>query len=166
MLTTQFENIHMDENNTFTQFHTKLTEMVRVTWAHGEPIPEGKICSKIQRTLPERFHLKVTLIEEHRDPEKIKVEDLVVALQIFQLKFDTSKKNSIALNTSHTPSKSKVESEDESNDDKEDVALLGKKFLKYFGKRKGKSTRKEKSFDQNKNKVKSSCSKNKSKDTK
>lgn len=62
-----------------------------------------QICSKILRSLPERFYPRVTSIEEHKDPDKMKVEDLVGSLQPFELKFETSKKKSIA-QVLHTPS--------------------------------------------------------------
>lgn len=43
MLSTQFENIWMEEKETFTQFHTKLNEIVNSMRPLGESIPERKI---------------------------------------------------------------------------------------------------------------------------
>ena len=80
MLTSQFITIQMKEDENFDDFKTRLTVIVNEMWALGVPLQEVKICSKILRSLPDRFHSKVTSIEEYKDPEKMKVEDLAGSL--------------------------------------------------------------------------------------
>ena len=43
----------------------------------GETIPEPKILRKVLKSLPERFHSKITAIEESNDIDKIPLAKLV-----------------------------------------------------------------------------------------
>ena len=51
----------------------------------GETIPEPKIVRKVLRSLPERFHAKITAIEESKDIDKIPLIELVGNLQAYEL---------------------------------------------------------------------------------
>ena len=50
-----------------------------------EQIPECKIVRKELRSLPERFHAKITTIEESKDIDKIPLTELVGNLQTYEL---------------------------------------------------------------------------------
>ena len=63
-LTTSFKEIRMDEDESFDEFYAKLKDIVNSTFNLGEQIPESKIVKKILRSLLERFHSKITVIEE------------------------------------------------------------------------------------------------------
>ena len=47
----------------------------------GETIPEPKIVRMVLRSRPERFHTKITAIEESKDIDKIPLTELVGNLQ-------------------------------------------------------------------------------------
>ena len=51
----------------------------------GETIPELKIVRKVLRSLPERFHSKITAIEESKNIDKIPLTELVGNLQTYEL---------------------------------------------------------------------------------
>ena len=51
----------------------------------GETIPELKIVRKVLRSLPERFHAKITVIEESKNIDKIPLTELVGNLQTYEL---------------------------------------------------------------------------------
>ena len=51
----------------------------------GETIPEPKIVRKVLRSLPERFHVKITAIKELKDIDKIPLTELVGNLQTYEL---------------------------------------------------------------------------------
>ena len=51
----------------------------------GKTIPEPKIVRKVLRSLPERFHAKITVIEESKDIDKIPLTELVGNLQTYEL---------------------------------------------------------------------------------
>ena len=63
ILTSSFEEIRMEEDEIFDEFYTKLIDIVNSAFNLGEFIAESKIMKKILRSLPERFHTKITIIE-------------------------------------------------------------------------------------------------------
>ena len=70
----------MEENESFDEFYAKLKDIVNSTFNLGETIPEPKIVGEVLRSLPERFHAKITAIEESKDIDKIHLTELVVNL--------------------------------------------------------------------------------------
>ena len=80
-LTTSFEEIKMEEDESFDEFYAKLKEIMNSAFNLGETIPESKIVRKVLRSLPERFHAKITAIEESKDIDKIPLTELVGNLQ-------------------------------------------------------------------------------------
>ena len=62
-LTSSFEEIRMEENETFDEFYAKLMDIVNFAFNLGESIAESKIVRKILRSLLERFHAMMTLIK-------------------------------------------------------------------------------------------------------
>ena len=84
-LTTSFEEIKMKEDESFDEFYAKLKDIVNSSFNLGETIPEPKIVRKVFRSLPERFHAKITAIEESKDIDKILLTELVGNLQTYEL---------------------------------------------------------------------------------
>ena len=76
-LTTSFEEIKMEEDELFDEFYAKLKDIVNSTFNLGETIPKPKIVRKVLRFLPERFHAKITTIEESKDIDQIPLTELV-----------------------------------------------------------------------------------------
>ena len=77
LLTTQFENIRMFENQNFSSFYSKLSDIVDYSFNFGEPIPDSKVVRKILRSIPERFRSKVTTIKESKDIDLMRIDELV-----------------------------------------------------------------------------------------
>ena len=71
----------MEEDESFDEFYAKLKDIVNSTFNLGETIPEPKIVRKVLRSLPERFHAKITVIEESKDIDRIPLTELVGNLQ-------------------------------------------------------------------------------------
>ena len=76
-LTTSFEEIQMEDDESFDEFYAKLKNIVNSAFNLGETIPEPKIVRKVLRSLPERFHAKIMAIEESKDVDKIPLTELV-----------------------------------------------------------------------------------------
>ena len=76
-LITSFEEIKMEEDESFDEFYAKLKDIVNLAFNLGKIIPEPKIVRKVLRSLPERFHAKITVIEESKDIDKIPLTELV-----------------------------------------------------------------------------------------
>ena len=85
-LTTSFEEIKMEEVESFDEFYAKLKDIVNSAFNLGETIPEPKIVRKVLRSVPERFHAKIMAIEESKDIEKIPLTELVGNLQTYKLR--------------------------------------------------------------------------------
>ena len=86
-LTTSFEEIKMEEDESFDKFYAKFKDIMNSTFNLGETIPEPKIVRKVLRFLPERFHDKITVIEESKDIDKNPLTELVGNLQTYELRF-------------------------------------------------------------------------------
>ena len=72
-----FKEIKMEEDKSFDEFYAKLKDIVNSAINLGETILEPKIVRKVLRSLPERFHAKITTIEESKDIDKIPLTELV-----------------------------------------------------------------------------------------
>jgi hypothetical protein len=88
LLTTKFENLRMEDDETISEFNTRLRDIANSTFALGEKILEEKLARKILRSLPKRFNIKVTAIEESQDLSTMKVDELIGSLQTFEMAFD------------------------------------------------------------------------------
>ena len=66
-LITSFEEIRMDDDESFDEFYAKLKDIVNSVFNLGEPILEPKIVRNILRSLSKIFHAKITVIEESKD---------------------------------------------------------------------------------------------------
>ena len=106
----------MEEDESFDEFYAKLKDIVNSAFNLGETILEPKIVKKLLRSLPERFHAKITIIEKSKDIDKILLTELVSNLQTYELGLSRirklSKSKSMAL-------KAKNSDIDESSDNED-----------------------------------------------
>ena len=84
-LTASFEEIKMEEDELFDEFYAKLKDIMNSAFNLGGTILEPKIVRKVLKSLPERFHAKITVIEESKDIDKIPLTELVGNLQTYEL---------------------------------------------------------------------------------
>ena len=75
----------MEEDESFDKFYAKLKDIVNLAFNLGETIPEPKVVRRVLRSLPERFHAKITVIEESKDIDSIPLTELVGNLQTYEL---------------------------------------------------------------------------------
>ena len=127
MLTTRFEELKMSEDASFNSFYGKLNEVVIGKFNLGEKTEDSKIVRKILRSLPESFRAKITVIEESKDLDDIKVQELIGSLQTYELSLPLQRKSkSLTLKIINE----RVETHDSSDEDvvDTDVAYLIKNF--------------------------------------
>ena len=131
-LTTSFEEIKMEKNETFNEFYAKLKDIVNSAFNRGDHIPEPTIVKNVLRSLPDRFHTKITAIKESKDIDTILLTELINNLQTYELGLTRLKKGtkskSMAL-------KAKNNETDESSDDEDSkmksyITRHFKKFMK------------------------------------
>ena len=85
MLTTQIEELKISEDESSDSFYEKLNEVVIRKLNLGEKTEDSKVVRKILRSLLESFWAKVTAIEESKDLDEIKVQELIGSLQTYEL---------------------------------------------------------------------------------
>jgi hypothetical protein len=121
----------MLEEETFGEFYSKMSDLRNSMVSLGKPVSDVKLILKILRSLPKRFKIKVTTIEESKDLEEMKIEELVGSLPTYELSLLPVKKlKTIALKAS----KKKVEasSGDDSKEEEKAVAMLAKNFRRLM----------------------------------
>ena len=121
----------MSEDESFDSFYGKLNEVIIGKFNLGEKIEDSKIVRKILRSLSENFHAKVTAIEESKDIDDIKVQELIGSLQTYELSLPSQRKSkSLALKMINE----RVEAHDSSDEDvvDKDVAYFVKNFRKFL----------------------------------
>jgi RNA-binding protein YhbY len=117
----------MLEDETFREFYSKMSDLRNSIVSLGKFVLDAKLIRKILRALPEHFRIKVTTIEDSKDLEEIKIEELVGSLQTYKLSFPLVKKvKTIALKASKK--KAKVSFEEDSEKEEDVVAMLAKNF--------------------------------------
>ena len=131
-LTSRFQEIKMDNDQSFDEFYAKLKNIINSAFNLGETIPDPKIVRKVLRSLPERFYAKITTIEESKDIEKIPLTELVGNLQTYELGLTRIGKSSKGKNM---VLKAKSSDTDESFDDEDSkiksyITRQFKKFMK------------------------------------
>ena len=122
----------------------------------GETIPESKIVRKVLRFLLERFHAKITAIEESKDIDKIPLTKLVGNLQTYELGLTrigkSGKGKSVALKA-----KSSDTNESLNDEDSKMKSYITKQFKKFM------KNANMKGFDKDRRKFNSSQFKNQDK---
>ena len=121
----------MKEEESFDKFYAKFKDIVNSAFNLGETIPEPKIVRKVLKSLPERFHAKITAIEESKDIDKIPLIELVGNLQTYKLGLTrigkTGKGKSMALKA-----KSSETDESSNNENSKMKSYITRKFKKFM----------------------------------
>ena len=127
----------MKEDESFDVFYAKFKDIVNLAFNLKETIPEPNIVRKVLRSLLERFHAKITAIEESNDINKIPLTELAGHLQTYELELTRidklGKSKSMAL-------KAKSSDIDESSDDEDSKmkSYITKQFKKFMKNANGK----------------------------
>ena len=106
----------MEEDESFNEFYAKLKDIVNLAFNLGETIPKPKIVRKVLKSLPERFHAKITTIKESKDIDQIPLIELVGNLQTYELGLTrigkSSKGKSMTLKTKSSDIDESLDDED------------------------------------------------------
>ena len=134
LLTTQFENLKMKEDENMKDFHMNILDMATFFHSLGEKMFDKKLVRKILRSLPKRFDMKVTAIEEAQGISNMKVDELIGSLQNFEIVVNnrTEKKG---LSIAFASNVDTEEFQEDIEDDESlsgDLVLLGRQFKKIL----------------------------------
>ena len=133
----------MEEDETFDDFYSKLKDIVNFTFNLGESIAKSKIFRKILRSLLERFHAKITVIEEVKDIDQIPLIELVGNLQTYEMGLGLmgkcGKSRNLALkgieeeiDDSEDEDERKDEDKDEDDDEDKDLTFIANEIIKLL----------------------------------
>ena len=87
----------------------------------GEKTEDSKVVRKILRSLPESFRAKVTPIEESKDLDEIKIQELIGSLQTYELSLPSQRMSKyLTLKTINE----RVETQDFSNKDEVEKEVI------------------------------------------
>jgi len=126
MLISKFEEIKMLEDETFGEFYSKMSDLRNSMVSLGKTVSDVKLIRKILKSLLEHFRIKVTTIEESKDLEEMKIEELVRSLQTYELSLPPFMK--LKTNALKASKKDEVSSGDDSEDEEKTMAMLAKIF--------------------------------------
>jgi hypothetical protein len=131
MFISRLEEIKMLEDETFEEFYSKMSDLRNSMVSLGKTVSDVKLIRKILRSLPKRFEIKVTTIEEINDLEVMKIEELVGSHQTYELSLPRVKKmRTIAGKASKK--KVEVSSGDNFEAGEKAVAMLAKNFRRLM----------------------------------
>ena len=122
----------MEEDESFDEFYAKLKDIVNSAFNLGETILEPKIVRKVLKSLQERFHAKITAIEESKDIDQIPLIELVGNLQTYELGLSRIGKSSESKSMALKAKSSDIyeSSDDEDSKMKSYITRQFKKFMK------------------------------------
>ncbi|KAH9698155.1 hypothetical protein KPL71_023904 [Citrus sinensis] len=131
--TRQYELFQMEQNENVYSMYTRFTDIVNTLGALGKIFSNSEKVKKIIRSLPKEWRPKRTAIEEAKDLNTLPLDDLIGSLISYEEdlaaeKRHEEKKKSIALKAS------KYESNGESEPNDEELAMLARRFRKFFKK--------------------------------
>ena len=120
----------MEKDESFDKFYTKLKDIINLVFNLGETIPKPKAVRKVLRSLLERFHAKITAIEESKDVEFIPLMELVGNLQTYKLGLTRIKKGSKSKSMT-LKAKSNETNESSNDEDSKMKSYITRQFNKF-----------------------------------
>ena len=130
-LTTSFEKIKMEEDESFDEFYAKLKDIVNSAFNFGETILESKIVRKVLKSLSERFHAKITAIEESKDIDQIPLTELIGNLYTYELGLNRIGKSSKS-KSMELKAKSSDTNESSNDEDSKMKSYITRQFKKFM----------------------------------
>jgi len=130
LLTTKFDGLRMQEDETIQDYYMNVLDIANSFDSHGEKLSDEKLVRKILRSLPKRFDMKVTTIEEAQDISSMQVDELIGSLQNFELVVDnrTEKKGKGIAFTANTANDEALKESVEDENLLENLVILGRQF--------------------------------------
>jgi transposase InsO family protein len=90
-----FENMKMKDNECVKEFSDRFNELVNQMKSYGEDVTNTKMVEKILISLPEKYDPLVAVIEETKNLEELKVEELMGSLKSFEQRLNRRSEKSM-----------------------------------------------------------------------
>ncbi|XP_073137561.1 uncharacterized protein [Henckelia pumila] len=137
-LTSKFEKLRMDENETIMQYNARLKSLANEAYVLGDPISNERLVSKVLHSIYKRFNNKVCVVDESKDTSIMRLDELISSLRTYEMemeKQDDYKGKSIAFqvsNDSYSDFSEMKHEVCESDLGDDSTVLITKKFGDYF----------------------------------
>ncbi|XP_019193992.1 PREDICTED: uncharacterized protein LOC109187992 [Ipomoea nil] len=126
LVKTEFEELRLNEDEDIASFHGRLQELANRATILGKPFSQQKLVKKVLRSMPSRFRMKVTAIQEHDGWEDKSVAQLMGNLRTYEME----------ILTDHTKKQKMVafvaEEQDDTAPNDDSVAFLTKQFSNFL----------------------------------
>ncbi|GKV04467.1 hypothetical protein SLEP1_g16620 [Rubroshorea leprosula] len=137
----------MKPEESIQDMYTRLNDIVTNLKALGKVYPSQEVVRNIFRSLPKNWEAKKTTIEESKDLNTLKLEDVIGKLMTYEIEvqvdggveiFEKKKKN-VAFKASNQKEESEDDASNDESSNKEDITKLISKEVKRFMKKNIKS---------------------------
>ncbi|XP_073270460.1 uncharacterized protein [Primulina huaijiensis] len=138
MLTSKFEMMRMEESENILDYDRRLREIANEAFSLGDTISNECLVSKVLRSLPERFNIKICAIDEAKDTYLMALEELISSLRTFEMNMDMQKRDkgkTIAFQVSNDPYDDLLQISQEVNESdlcEDSISFITKKFGDYL----------------------------------
>ncbi|GKV06891.1 hypothetical protein SLEP1_g18710 [Rubroshorea leprosula] len=144
----------MKPKESIQDMYTRLNDIVTNLKALGKVYPPQEVVRKVLRSLPKSWEAKKTAIEESKDLNTLKLEDLIGKLMTYEIKVQVDggvevverKKKNVAFKASNQKEESEDDASNDESSNEDDIAKLVSKEVKKYMKKslKGTSSRRNK----------------------
>lgn len=83
----QYELLQMEEQESIAEYFTRIRSLTNQMKTYGESMPDQGIVEKVLRTLTPKFDHVVVAIEESKDTETLKIDELQGSLEAHEQRF-------------------------------------------------------------------------------
>ncbi|CAM8999045.1 unnamed protein product [Rhodiola kirilowii] len=139
MVTSKFENLRMQEDETIADFNTRVLDIANEAYALGEPMTEETLVRKVLRSLTKRYAMKALAVKEANDVKTMRLDELMGSLQTHEMDMNgedqLGKDKSIGLK-----SEVSVVSDKLGDLSEQQFAMFAKNFGKFMRKQYNKGT--------------------------
>ncbi|GKB16867.1 hypothetical protein Tco_0850790 [Tanacetum coccineum] len=91
-LQSEFEMLHMKEDETIDTFTAKLTTLVNKAASLGHTIEDSVVVQKLLNVVPNKFLQIVASIEQYSDLDEMSVDEAIGRLKTFEERIKSKKK--------------------------------------------------------------------------
>ncbi|CAM8913796.1 unnamed protein product [Rhodiola kirilowii] len=88
MVTSKFENLIIQEDETIADFNTRVLDISNESFALGKPMTEETLVRKVLRSLPKRYAIKDLAVKEAHDVKTMRLDELIRSLQTHEMEMN------------------------------------------------------------------------------
>ncbi|CAM8916923.1 unnamed protein product [Rhodiola kirilowii] len=136
-VTSKFENLRMQEDETIADFNTRVLDISNEAFALREPMTKEALVRKVMRSLTKRFAMKALAVKEANDVKTMRLDELMGSLQTHEM--DMNEEDRITKVTS-VGMKAEVVKDKTDEASEQQYAMFAKNFGKFMRRQYGTGT--------------------------